>query len=151
LNEERHIMHTLPSLSRDDQRVAVTLSPVMAKEVARALRIELACELDRPFDEPLPSRNDVGRLRTMLDLCVDQLETLAWGEPSGEVRMSAPRLLLETIAEDLRDGGNERLANPVGWNTPEVQSVRRQGRLMIRAADAINEALASEPQYLMAY
>jgi hypothetical protein len=140
-------MHRLQCLPRDDERVGVTLSPALAKEVARALRIELACELDRPFDDPLPSREDAGRLRTVLDLCVDQLETLAWGEPSGEVRMIAPRLLLDAIAQDLFDGGNERLANPLGWNTPEVHSVRRQGRRMIRAAEAINAALASEPQY----
>jgi len=86
-------------------------------------------------------------LRAILDLCVDQLETLAWGEPSDEVRMIAPRFFLETIALDLFDGGHERLANPVGWNTPTAQRVRRQGRRMIRAADAISSALTSEPQY----
>jgi hypothetical protein len=123
------------------------LSPRLAREVARALRIQLATELDRPFAEPLPSREDAARLRTVLDMCVDQLETLAWGEPTGEVRMIAPRLLLETIARDLRDGGHERLANPLGADTPEAQRVRRQGRRMIRAADAISDALASEPQY----
>jgi hypothetical protein len=136
-------MSALRSQPLDDQRVGVTLSPALAKEVARALRIELACELDHPFDAPLPSREDAGRLRTILDLCVDQLETLAWGEPSGEVRMSAPRRLLESIAQDLLGGGNERLANPPGWNTAEAQSVRRQGRRMIRAAEAINGALAA--------
>ena len=134
----------------DDSYVNVTLSPVLAKEVARALRIQLACELDRPFDDPLPSREDAGRLRTIVDLCVDQLETLAWGDPSGEVRMMAPRRSLESIAQDLRGGGNERLANPLGSNTPEAQSVRRQALRMIRAADVINGVLASEPTYQMA-
>jgi hypothetical protein len=130
--------------------VGVTLSPVLAREVARALRIQLACELDRPFNEPLPSREDAGRLRTLVDLCVDQLETLDWGEPTGDVRMMAPRVFLQTIGEDLRDGGNERLANPVGWNRPELQRARRQGRQMIRAADAITVALASERQIELA-
>jgi hypothetical protein len=143
-------MHTPPSRPPDEERVGVTLSPLQAREVARALRIMLACELDRPFDEPLPSREDAARLRTRLDLCVDQLETLAWGEPSGDVRMIAPRLLLDAIARDLVGGGEERLANPVGWNTAEAQRVRRQGRRMIRAADAINGALASQPQYQLA-
>lgn len=143
-------MCTLPSGSRDVQRVGLTLTPILAKEVARAMRIELACELDRPFDQPLPGREDATRLRTVLDLYVDQLEALAWGEPSGEVRMMAPRLLLETIAQDLRDGGNERVADPLSWNSPEVQRIRREGRQMIRAADAINMALASEQQYRMA-
>jgi hypothetical protein len=142
-------MHT-PSRSRDEESFDVTLTPLLAREVARALRIQLACELDRPFDEPLPSREDAARLRTVLDLCVDQLETLAWGEPSEEVHMIAPRLLLESIAHDLLEGGHERLANPVGWNSPEVQRVRRQGRRMIRAAEAINGALASGRQYQMA-
>ena len=141
-------MHTLASRPRDDRSIGVMLSPVLAKEVARVLRIQLACELDRPFDEPLPSREDVARLRTVLDRCVDQLETLAWGEPSGEVRMSAPRPLLESIAQELLDGGNERLANP--QSALEARRSRRQGRWMIRAADAINDALASEPPYQLA-
>jgi hypothetical protein len=106
--------------------------------------------LDRPFDEPLPTREDAGRLRSVLDLCVDQLETLAWGEPSSEVRMIAPRLLLERIARDLLDGGEECLANPLGWSSPEAQRARRQGRRMIRAAEAISSALASDSPYQMA-
>ncbi|MGH2883818.1 MAG: hypothetical protein ACRDPA_14170 [Solirubrobacteraceae bacterium] len=64
--------------------------------------------------------------------------------------MFAPRLLLETIARDLQDGGQERLAHPLGRNTPETQRVRRLGRRMIRAADAISGALAFEPQYQLA-
>lgn len=143
-------MHTPPSLPRDEERVGVTLSPLQAREVARALRIKLACELDRPFDQPLPSREDAAHLRTVLDLCVDQLEALAWGEPSGDVRMVVPRLLLEAIAQDLFDGGEERLADPVGWHTAEAQRGRRQARRMIRAAEVINGALASEPQYQLA-
>ena len=115
-----------------------------------ASAIFLILELDRPFDESLPTREDAGRLRTVLDLCVDQLETLAWGEPAGEVRMIAPRRLLEGIAQDLLEGGQERLADPLGWNTPDAQRVRRQGRIMIRAADAINSALASDAPYMMA-
>ena len=140
-------METPPSRPPDEECVGVTLSPPLAREVARALRIQLASELDRPFDQPLPSREDAARLRAVLDLCVDQLETLAWGEPSDEVRMLAPRFLLETIAGDLLDGGHERLANPLGGNTPEAQRVRRQARRMIRAADAITDALVSDPRY----
>jgi hypothetical protein len=140
-------MNTVPSGLVDDQRVGVTLTPVLAREVARALRIQLACELDRPLDAPLPSREDVGRLRTILDVCVDQLETLEWGAPAGEVRMTAPRHLLETIAQDLIGGGNERLANPMGCSNPEPHSVRRQGRQMIRAAETINGALAGQSPY----
>ena len=143
-------MYTPPSRPRDEQCVGVTLDPLLAREVARALRIQLAAEFDRPFDGPLPSREDAARLRSVLDLCVDQLETLEWGEPPGEVQMTAPRFLLETIARDLRDGGHERLANQVGWNGREAQRVRRQGRRMIRAADAINDALASGSRYQMA-
>jgi hypothetical protein len=143
-------MHTPPSRPRDEECVGVTLGPLLAREVARALRIQLAAEFDRPFDGPLPSREDAARLRSVLDLCVDQLETLEWGEPAGEVRMTAPRFLLEAIARDLRDGGHERLENQVGSNDREAQRVRRQGRHMIRAADAISGALAPESQYRMA-
>jgi hypothetical protein len=143
-------MQTLPPRTWETDRVGVTLSPGLAREVARALRIQLACEFEHPFDAPLPSREDAARLRMLLDLCVDQLEMLDWGEPSGDVRMLAPRLFLQTIGQDLRDGGNERLANPLGWSRPELQRVRRQGRQMIRAADAINVALASGRKYAMA-
>ncbi|MGB8880249.1 MAG: hypothetical protein WCD11_28320 [Solirubrobacteraceae bacterium] len=31
----------------------------------------------RRIDEPLPRREDAARLRTVVDLCVDELETLA--------------------------------------------------------------------------
>jgi hypothetical protein len=134
----------------DGPWVAVTLRPMLAKEVARVLRIQLACELERPFEEPLPSREDAGRLRAVLDLCVDQLETLAWGAPSNDVRMTAPRFMLEAIAQDLLDGATELLANPGGGKSSEAQSLRRQRRRMIRAAEAINAALASEPQYQLA-
>lgn len=54
------------AIVRDEELVGVTLNPALAKEVACALRIQLASELDRPFDEPLPSREDVARLRTVL-------------------------------------------------------------------------------------
>lgn len=143
-------MQTLPSRPMDGPWVAVTLRPMLAKEVARVLRIQLACELERPFEEPLPSREDAGRLRTVLDLCVDQLETLAWGAPSNDVRMTAPRFMLEAIARDLLDGATELLANPRDWKSSEAQSLRRQRRRMVRAAEAINAALASEPQYQLA-
>jgi hypothetical protein len=135
---------------RDEERVDVTLSPPLAREVARSLRIQLAFELDRPFAGPLPSREDGARLRSVLDLCVDQLEVLAWGDPADDVRMTAPRPLLEAIARDLTDAGQECLTNPLGQDTPDAQRVRRQGRRMIRAADAINDALASGSRYQMA-
>jgi len=143
-------MQTPLSRPWDGQEAEVTLSPVLAREVARALRIQLACELDRPLDEPLPTREDAARLRTVLDVCVDLLEALSWGEPSHDARMVAPRRLLEAIRLELLDGGNERLANPAGWNSPEAQRVRRQGRRMIRAAEAIGAVVASDPEYKLA-
>lgn len=136
-------MQMLQSPPRDNRMVVVTLEPGLAREVARALQIQLASALDRPLDEPLPNREDTGRLRTVLDLCVEQLDALGWGEPGGDVRMTAPQLLLETIAEDLLDGGNERLTHPLGWNSPGEPSVLRQGHLMIRAASVIGGALAA--------
>jgi hypothetical protein len=79
----------------------------------------------------------------VLDTCVDQLDLLAWGDPPGDVLMRAPRSLLEDLARDLLDGGNERLADPLSWKAPAEQTARREGRHMIRAADAITNALAS--------
>lgn len=133
----------------NEESVGVTLSPVEAKEVARTLRLQLAHEFDRLFDESLPSREHAVELRMFLDLCVDQLEALAWGEPDGQVQMIAPRLLLEAISSDLRDGGNERLANPMCRQALEIRTVRRQARQMIRAADAINGALGVEQGFLV--
>jgi hypothetical protein len=144
-------METLPSRPWSDQRLGVTLSPLLAREVARALRIQLACELDHPFQGPLPTRGDAARLRTVVDLCVDQLDALSWGEPVGEVRMIAPRRLLEVIAKELHEGGREHLEHPVGWNAPEAHRARRQGRRMIRAAQAIDAALASAQDQLASY
>jgi hypothetical protein len=143
-------MPTLPSRPCDDEPLGVTLTPLLAREVARALRIQLACELDQPFQGPLPSREDGARLRAVVDLCVEQLDALVWGEPPDEVRMVAPRSLLERIAQDLLEGGKERLAHPAGWNTPEAQRVRRGGRRMIRAAEAIREALGTGSRYQLA-
>jgi hypothetical protein len=73
----------------DTELVDVNLSPLQAKEVARALRIELACELDHPLAEPLPSREATARLRAGLDICVDQLELLSRREPSEDVHEHA--------------------------------------------------------------
>jgi hypothetical protein len=143
-------MDELPSGPGYGQRVGVTLSPFLAREVAWSLRIQLAWEFDRPFERPLATREDAARLRMVLDTYVEQLEALAWGDPPDEVRMSAPRLLLESIAKDLLDGGNERLANPARWDTREAQRVRRQALRMIRAAEAINDALGSVTQYQLA-
>lgn len=143
-------MQTLPSRPIDGPWVGLTLSPILAKEVARVLRIQLAFELERPFEKPLPSSEEARRLRTVLDLCVDQLETLVWGAPPDDVRMRAPRYLLEAIAQDLLGGGGELLADPLGSKRSEAQSLRRQGRRMIRAAEAINVGLASESRYRMA-
>lgn len=138
-------MQVMPPRPRDDESVEVMLSRSQAREVARALRIELACELDQPFAEPLPSKEDAARLRAVLDMCVDQLELLSWGEPSGDVQMRAPRTWLDTVARDLLDGGNERLAHPLSWDSPDEQTARRQGRQMIRAAEAITSAIAAAP------
>jgi hypothetical protein len=63
--------------------------------------------------------------------------------------MIAPRRRLETVAQDLFDGGTERLASAIGWNTPDVRGVRRQARRMIRSADVITGALARDGQHEM--
>ena len=51
-NQRRGKNYERPSRGLDEQCVGVLLSPVLAKEVARALRIQLACEFDRPFADP---------------------------------------------------------------------------------------------------
>jgi hypothetical protein len=104
------------------------------------LRIQLACEFEGSFDRALPSREDIGRLRAVIDVCADHLEGLGWGQASGEVQMVAPQSVLEAIAEDLREGGNERLMNPMGWNSRDARKARTEARNMIAAADALSGA-----------
>lgn len=54
-------MSRLPSEPVDDSRVVVNLNPILARDVSRALRIQLASELDRPP----PSRAPVANLSSV--------------------------------------------------------------------------------------
>ena len=125
-------------------RSVATLTPAQALDVAGTIRIQLASLFEGTLTGPIPGRGDLSRLRELIDLYVDELEMIAWGEPEGDVEIAGPRHLLEAIAHDLREGGEERVANPLGWNTEKPPLVRHRGRSMLAAAKAIERALGDD-------
>jgi hypothetical protein len=57
---------------------------------------------------PLPGREDIVRIRTILDVYEGQLETLGWGEPQADVELECPTSQFDVIAHDLLGGPAER-------------------------------------------
>jgi hypothetical protein len=78
--------------------------------------------------------------RSLLDECADELQMLQWGEPPGDVDLRSDRRRLGQLAQDLLEGGEERLA------TRDDESIAppdvcRQGEDMIATARVIRQAL----------
>jgi len=67
--------------------VGITLTPADVNIVARAIRSELASTWEEILAAPLPGREDIVRIRTVLDVYEGQLETLGWGEPQADVEV----------------------------------------------------------------
>jgi hypothetical protein len=89
--------------------VRVILTPAQAKDVAHAIRNELVTECGGTLAAPLPTPDDIARLRTIIDVYAQQLEALDWGEPSAAIEIECPTDLLETIAQEVREDGEERV------------------------------------------
>ena len=125
--------------------VAVTLSPTQAQHVAITVRIQLAYACERTLPDHLTGqvveRRELRRFRSIMDLYVDELESLQWGDPTDDIRVTLRRPRLELIARELREGGEERLADLTGWHTADAQAVLRWGNEMIGAATVIECAL----------
>jgi hypothetical protein len=88
--------------------VGITLTPADVNIVARAIRSELASTWEEILAAPLPGREDIVRIRTVLDVYEGQLETLGWGEPQADVELECPTSQFDVIAHDLLGGPPER-------------------------------------------
>lgn len=134
--------------------VAVTLSPSQAHHVAGTIRIQLAYAWEGmvagQLTGQLAGRMELCRFRSIMDLYVDELESLEWGDPVGEVEVILRTSRLEAIARELREGGEESLADPTGRHTPDAHDVYRRGHEMIATATVIDDALAKGRDFAVA-
>jgi hypothetical protein len=121
--------------------IAVTVTPTQARHIATAIRLDLAARWEWDWLHPLARREEVSAARSLLDVCTDELEMLHWGAPNGDVDLRSERRRLGKLAQDLLEGGEERLAVRDDDST-EPPDVRRHGVEMIAAARVIHEALA---------
>ena len=53
--------------------VAVRVTPAQAKDIAAAIRSELACACGETLAAPVPGREDIARLRAIIDIYADEL------------------------------------------------------------------------------
>jgi hypothetical protein len=134
------MLETPPRMEED--RVALRLTAPQARQVADALRIEIASAWDGSWFGPLPDRKEVARLRALLEVYAEPLEMIEWGESPGDVEMRCGRWVAERVAEDLLQGGRERLDNPFDWEADNPRAARRCGRDMIAAGNCIKRGLA---------
>jgi hypothetical protein len=81
--------------------VGVTLTPADRNVIARALRSDVAAECQQILAAPLPDREDVVRIRALLDVYARQIETLGWGNDPADIEMGCPTYQLDTVARDL--------------------------------------------------
>jgi hypothetical protein len=88
--------------------VGVTLTPGDVNIIARAIRSELASKWEEILAAPLPRREDIVRIRTILDVYEGQLEALEWGEPHADVELDCPTSQFDVVAHDLLGGLAER-------------------------------------------
>jgi hypothetical protein len=85
--------------------VGITLTPADVKVVECALRSELAAECAEILAGPLPGRDEIERISTIVDAYAQQFEMLQWGDPRADIEMDCPTSQLDTVALDLLDGG----------------------------------------------
>jgi hypothetical protein len=81
--------------------VGITLTPADRNVIATALRSDFAAECQQILSAPEPEREDVLRIRALLDVYARQIETLDWGNGPEEIEMECPTYQLDTVARDL--------------------------------------------------
>jgi hypothetical protein len=84
--------------------VGITLTPADVNMIARAICNELASEWEEILAAPVLRREDIVRIRTILDVYEGQLETLGWGESQADVELECPTSQFDVIAHDLLGG-----------------------------------------------
>jgi len=115
-----------------EQDIVVTLSPVHARHLAGALRVELGMRWESASLGPLPCRDEVERLRALLDEYVEPLERLGWGEPLGDVRLRWRVDAVSGMARELRQAAEECCADSQEDDDPDG---------LLETARALDEAL----------
>lgn len=126
-----------------DGSVRVRLTPAQAQIVAHWMRTSLTDECEQILTGVMPGRSELTRVRASVDLYVDLLDMIAWGEPVGPVEMVCPRAMLETTARDLLESGEDQVASQAGWYTESPTDVRKRGSDMIGTARVLmNQAVA---------
>jgi hypothetical protein len=87
--------------------VGITLTPADVNMIARAIRSELASEWEEILAAPVLRREDITRIRTILDFYERQLEALGWGDPQADVEIECPTSQFDVVAHDLLGGLEE--------------------------------------------
>jgi hypothetical protein len=116
------------------QDVVVTLSPAQARHLAGALRVELGMRWEAVPLGAAPCREEVERLRALLDEYGEQLERLNWGEPIGDVRVRWRASALSGMVRELREAAEEHYAD-------SRQDDDDDARELLETARALDEAL----------
>jgi hypothetical protein len=117
-----------------EQDIVVTLTPMHARHLAGALRVELGMRWESAVLGPAPCREEVERVRALLNDYGEQLERLDWGEPMSQVRVRLQADALRGMAQELRQAASECSAD---W--PPIDDARE----MLATADVLDEALRS--------
>lgn len=87
------------SASTTNAYVGITLTPADRNVVAQALRTDVAAECQQVLAAPLPDREDVVRLRALLDVYARQIEALGWGNDPADIEMDCPADQLESVGD----------------------------------------------------
>jgi hypothetical protein len=87
--------------------VGITLTPADRNVIASALRSDVAAECQQILTAPEPDREDVLRIRALLDVYAKQIETLDWGNGPEDIEMECPAYQLDTVARDLPNFATE--------------------------------------------
>ncbi len=83
--------------------VEITLTRADRGVIANAIRSDLAAECQQILKSRLPDREDVVRIKALLDVYARQIETLDWSDGPTHLEMVCPTNQLDTVARDLPD------------------------------------------------
>jgi hypothetical protein len=87
--------------------VGITLTRADRNVITTALRSDFAAECQQILNNPLPDREDILRIRALLDVYARQIETLDWGNGPDDIEMECPAYQLDTVARDLPNFATE--------------------------------------------
>jgi hypothetical protein len=131
--------------------IAVTLTPVEVRAIARMICSDLASECEETFSARLPGRDEIAALRVTIDAYAKQLDMLKWGETPADIEMVCPADVLDGIALDLLACG-EKTIHEHDVAVCAVVGVLARGRgvrirapkVMAKLAGDLSRAIAAE-------